>query len=76
MTDERTSPGESMAEDDFPPRGGPFGFFVKVLGLKALGLFMAILDIQTVAASLPEMQAGVSAPRPSRPPSGRRLAAG
>jgi DHA2 family multidrug resistance protein len=41
---------------DFKPRGGLVGFFVMVLGM-----FMAILDIQIVASSLPEIQAGVSA---------------
>ncbi|MCW2307744.1 DHA2 family efflux MFS transporter permease subunit [Rhodobium gokarnense] len=47
------APGEDGA---FKPRGGAFGFFFMVLGM-----FMAILDIQIVASSLPEIQAGVSA---------------
>lgn len=47
--------GEPEA-DEFKPRGGVFGFFLMVLGM-----FMAILDIQIVASSLPEIQAGVSA---------------
>ncbi|KAA5605958.1 DHA2 family efflux MFS transporter permease subunit [Roseospira marina] len=42
--------------DGFQPRGGIVGFFIMVLGM-----FMAILDIQIVASSLPEIQAGVSA---------------
>lgn len=42
----------------FTPRGGVFGFFLMVLGM-----FMAILDIQIVASSLPQIQAGVSASR-------------
>jgi len=41
---------------DMVPRGGVGGFFLMVLGM-----FMAILDIQIVAASLPQIQAGVSA---------------
>ena len=44
--------------DDFTPRGGVFGFFIMVVGM-----FMAILDIQIVASSLPEIQAGVAASR-------------
>jgi len=39
-----------------PVKGGLLGFFSMVLGM-----FMAILDIQIVASSLPEIQAGVSA---------------
>ncbi|MBE9640526.1 DHA2 family efflux MFS transporter permease subunit [Salipiger mangrovisoli] len=42
--------------DDFIPKGGTFGFFLMVCGM-----FMAILDIQIVAASLPDIQAGVAA---------------
>lgn len=45
-----------MSDDDFTPRGGTFGFFLMVCGM-----FMAILDIQIVAASLPDIQAGVAA---------------
>ncbi|MBB4303283.1 DHA2 family multidrug resistance protein [Rhodobium orientis] len=46
------APGGDAA---FKPRGGAFGFFFMVLGM-----FMAILDIQIVASSLPQIQAGVS----------------
>ncbi len=56
MTDAARSPAAELAGDDFAPRGGTFGFFLMVCGM-----FMAILDIQIVAASLPEIQAGVSA---------------
>jgi MFS transporter, DHA2 family, multidrug resistance protein len=45
-------------DDDFVPRGGVFGFFIMVVGM-----FMAILDIQIVASSLPEIQSGVAASR-------------
>lgn len=45
-----------MSDDDFTPKGGTFGFFLMVCGM-----FMAILDIQIVAASLPDIQAGVAA---------------
>lgn len=40
----------------FEPKGGVFGFFLMVIGM-----FMAILDIQIVASSLPQIQTGVSA---------------
>lgn len=43
------------AEKAFSPKGGVLGFFLMVLGM-----FMAILDIQIVASSLPEIQAGLS----------------
>jgi len=60
MTDgPKNDPKEDPKEDTegaLQPRGGVFGFFVMVLGM-----FMAILDIQIVASSLPEIQAGVSA---------------
>ena len=39
-----------------PAKGGALGFFFMVLGM-----FMALLDIQIVASSLPEIQAGISA---------------
>ncbi|SFO17188.1 drug resistance transporter, EmrB/QacA subfamily [Cohaesibacter marisflavi] len=42
--------------DDMEPKGGLFGFFLMVIGM-----FMAILDIQVVASSLPQIQAGISA---------------
>ncbi|WP_322743254.1 DHA2 family efflux MFS transporter permease subunit [Marivivens aquimaris] len=45
-----------MTDDDFKPKGGTFGFFLMVCGM-----FMAILDIQIVAASLPDIQSGVAA---------------
>ena len=45
-----------MPQDDFQPKGGLFGFFLMVIGM-----FMAILDIQVVASSLPQIQAGISA---------------
>ncbi len=48
--------GTPPAEEDFVPKGGTFGFFLMVCGM-----FMAILDIQIVASSLPQIQAGVSA---------------
>jgi len=41
---------------DGPRKGGRLGFFLMVLGM-----FMAILDIQIVASSLPQIQAGISA---------------
>ncbi len=43
------------AQEPFVPKGGVFGFFLMVFGM-----FMAILDIQIVASSLPQIQAGVS----------------
>lgn len=47
----------SAAEDiPEPTLGGIFGFFLMVVGM-----FMAILDIQIVASSLPEIQAGIAA---------------
>jgi DHA2 family multidrug resistance protein len=39
-----------------PTKGDVFGFFLMVVGM-----FMAILDIQIVASSLPQIQAGISA---------------
>jgi DHA2 family multidrug resistance protein len=48
--------GRAPADAAFTPRGGVFGFFLMVVGM-----FMAILDIQIVASSLPQIQAGVSA---------------
>lgn len=39
-----------------PSKGAIFGFFLMVVGM-----FMAILDIQIVASSLPQIQAGISA---------------
>lgn len=42
--------------DDGPRKGGPLGFFLMVIGM-----FMAILDIQIVASSLPQIQAGIAA---------------
>ncbi len=48
--------GPSTAEADrLDPRR------LAVFSLMTLGMFMAILDIQIVAASLPEIQAGLSA---------------
>lgn len=46
----------AASDAPFRPRGGVFGYFLMVLGM-----FMAILDIQIVASSLPQIQAGVSA---------------
>ena len=43
-------------QEDFTPKGGVPGFLLMVFGM-----FMAILDIQIVASSLPEIRAGVSA---------------
>ena len=48
--------GRAGQAADARPRGGTFGFFLMVLGM-----FMAILDIQIVASSLPQIQAGISA---------------
>ena len=59
LTDyEETDDAKVRPTDDgeFKPKGGVFGFFLMVVGM-----FMAILDIQIVASSLPEIQAGVSA---------------
>ncbi|OOY04580.1 DHA2 family efflux MFS transporter permease subunit [Thioclava sp. F28-4] len=45
-----------QASAPIPSRGDIFGFFLMVVGM-----FMAILDIQIVASSLPQIQAGISA---------------
>nr|WP_321458488.1 DHA2 family efflux MFS transporter permease subunit [uncultured Cohaesibacter sp.] len=55
---EVSSSSTPLAEkaEDFQPKGGMFGFFLMIIGM-----FMAILDIQIVASSLPQIQAGISA---------------
>lgn len=51
-----------------PVAGHPEINWTMLLGFAGMvvGQFMAILDIQIVAASLPQIQAGVGAPRPTR----------
>ncbi len=51
-----TLPSETPAKSDLPPIPHLIGFF-----LMCFGMFMAILDIQIVSASLREIQAGLSA---------------
>lgn len=50
------APASIAAADKFPPLRVVVGF-----GLMAIGMFMAILDIQIVAASLSQVQAGLAA---------------
>ncbi|MFC2967777.1 DHA2 family efflux MFS transporter permease subunit [Acidimangrovimonas pyrenivorans] len=51
-----SAPADPPGAPPVPTKGDVFGFFLMVVGM-----FMAILDIQIVASSLPQIQAGISA---------------